>query len=169
MFLVHCSLPGRLQVLPDLALELNNLRKARSATNSVGSIEAGCKMIADAASLIKKCASVLHSETISNSSKETLLQYKVVPYLLTPILNKRLSKITKNFQTSETEKINVLDKISPNFIRELSTLVVNLISKALESDLNPKVQEIYKNIKQKNASSQCAILKIYMTLLLQTK
>ncbi|WP_228368834.1 hypothetical protein [Rickettsia peacockii] len=111
----------------------------------------------------KKCASVLHSETISNSSKETLLQSKVIPYLLTPILNKRLSKITKNFQTSETEKINVLDKISPKFIRELSTLGVDLISKALESDLNPKVQEIYKNIKQKNASSQGAILKIYMT------
>ena len=130
------------QVLPDLALEFNNLRKARSATTSVGSIEAGCKMIADAESLIKKCASVLHSETISNSSKGTLLQSKVIPYLLTPILNKRLSKITKNFQTSETEKINVLDKISPKFIRELSTLGVDLISKALESDLNPKVQEI---------------------------
>ncbi|MFV9852843.1 MAG: hypothetical protein AB8U10_04495 [Rickettsia aeschlimannii] len=54
-------------------------------------------MIADAESLIKKCASVLHSETISNGSKETLLQFKVIPYLLTPILNKRLSKITKNF------------------------------------------------------------------------
>ncbi|WP_231726301.1 hypothetical protein [Rickettsia rhipicephali] len=142
------------QVLPDLALEFNNLRKARSATTSVGSIEAGCKMIADAESLIKKCASVLHSETISNSSKETLLQSKVIPYLLTPILNKRLSKITKNFQTSETEKINVLDKISPKFIRELSTLGVDLISKALESDLNPKVQEI---LNKKNASSQGAI------------
>ncbi|WP_016917412.1 hypothetical protein [Rickettsia honei] len=103
------------------------------------------------------------SKLLSNSSKETLLQSKVIPYLLTPILNKRLSKITKNFQTSETEKINVLDKISPKFIRELSTLGVDLISKALESDLNPKVQEIYKNIKQKNASSQGAILKIYMT------
>ncbi|MFV9856627.1 MAG: hypothetical protein AB8U36_04400, partial [Rickettsia aeschlimannii] len=66
-------------------------------------------------------------------------------------------------------KINVLDKISPKFIRELSTLGVDLISKALESDLNPKVQEIYKNIKQKNVSSQGAILKIYMTLLLQTR
>ncbi|KJV79208.1 MULTISPECIES: hypothetical protein [spotted fever group] len=154
------------QVLPDLALEFNNLRKARSATTSVGFIEAGCKTIADAESLIKKCASVLHSKTISNSSKETLLQSKVIPYLLTPILNKRLSKITKNFQTSETEKINVLDKISPKFIRELSTLGVDLISKALESDLNPKVQEI---LNKKNASSQGAILKIYMTLLLQTK
>ncbi|WP_227780046.1 hypothetical protein [Rickettsia sp. Tenjiku01] len=91
------------------------------------------------------------------------LFYSLKLYLRTPILNKRLSKITKNFQTSETEKINVLDKISPKFIRELSTLGVDLISKALESDLNPKVQEIYKNIKQKNASSQGAILKIYMT------
>ncbi|WP_235364311.1 hypothetical protein [Rickettsia felis] len=39
------------QVLPDLALELNNLRKARSATTNV---DAGCKIIADAESLIKK-------------------------------------------------------------------------------------------------------------------
>ncbi|WP_017208616.1 hypothetical protein [Rickettsia australis] len=107
----------------------------------------------------KKCASVLHSDTISNSSKETILQSKVIPYLLTPILNKRLSKITKNFQTSETEKINILDKINPKFVRELSTTGVALISKALASDLNPKVQKIYKNIKQKNKSSQGAILK----------
>lgn len=147
------------QVLPDLALELNNLRKARSATTNVDSIEAGCKIIADAESLVKKCAAVLYSETISNSSKETILQSKVIPYLLTPILNKRLNKITKNFQTSETEKINILDKISPKFVRELSTLGVDLISKALESDLNPKLQEIYKNIKQKNESSQGVILK----------
>ncbi|CEO18042.1 hypothetical protein RMONA_08490 [Rickettsia monacensis] len=161
MLLVHCNLHGRL-LLPDLALELNNLRKARSATTNVGSIEAGCKIIADAESLIKKCASVLHSETISNSSKETLLQSKVIPYLLTPIFNKRLSKIIKNFQTSETEKINVLDKITPKFIRELSTLGVDLISKALESDLNPKVQEIYKNIKQKKrVISRCYIKNIH--------
>ena len=147
------------QVLPDLVTEINNLRNAKSAATSAGSIEAGCKMIVDAEPLIKKCATVLHSETISASSKENILQSTVIPYLLTPILNKRLNKITKNFQTSETEKINVLDKISPKFIRELSTLGVDLISKALESDLNPKVQEIYKNVKQKNESSQGAILK----------
>ncbi|MCZ6886537.1 MAG: hypothetical protein O7C02_00615 [Rickettsia endosymbiont of Ixodes persulcatus] len=63
-------------------------------------------MIADAEPLIKKCASVLHSETISASSKEAILQSAVIPYILTPILNKRFNKITKNFQVSETEKIN---------------------------------------------------------------
>ncbi|MCC8468047.1 MAG: hypothetical protein LN589_05210 [Rickettsia endosymbiont of Eriopis connexa] len=94
------------QVLPDLVTEINNLRNVKSAATSAGSIEAGCKMIVDAEPLIKKCAAVLHSETISTSSKENILQSTVIPYLLTPILNKRLNKITKNFQISETEKIN---------------------------------------------------------------
>ncbi|HJD67709.1 MAG TPA: hypothetical protein LFV66_04615 [Rickettsia endosymbiont of Bembidion lapponicum] len=138
--------------------EFNNLKAARNAADSAGSIEAGSKMIQDAEPLIKKCADILHSTSISNSSKEAILESTVIPYVLTPILNKRFGKITKNFQTSETEKINVLDGISPKFIRELSTLGVDIISKALGSDLNPKVQEIYKNIKQKNDSSQANIL-----------
>ncbi|ABV79665.1 hypothetical protein A1I_06745 [Rickettsia bellii OSU 85-389] len=146
------------QVLPDLLTEFNNLKAAKNAADSAGSIEAGSKMIQDAESLIKKCAGILHSESISDSSKEAILESTIIPYVLTPILNKRFGKITKNFQTSETEKINVLDGISPKFIRELSTLRVDIISKALESDLNPKVQGIYKNIKQKNESSQANIL-----------
>lgn len=146
------------QVLPDLVTEFNNLKAARNAADSAGSIEAGSKMIQDAEPLIKKCADILHSTSISDSSKEAILESTIIPYVLTPILNKRFGKITKNFQTSETEKINVLDGISPKFIRELSTLGVDIISKALESDLNPKVQEIYKNIKQKNESSQANIL-----------
>ncbi|WP_341794817.1 hypothetical protein [Rickettsia endosymbiont of Rhinocyllus conicus] len=146
------------QVLPDLVTEFNNLKAAKNAADSAGSIEAGSKMIQDAEPLIKKCADILHSTSISNSSKEAILESTVIPYVLTPILNKRFGKITKNFQTSETEKINVLDGISPKFIRELSTLGVDIISKALENDLNPKVQGIYKNIKQKNESSQANIL-----------
>jgi|GEM_PF-6643367 len=146
------------QILPDLVTEYNNLKAAKNATTNTNSIEAGCKMIADAEPLIKKCSDVLHSETISTNSKEAILQSTVIPYLLTPVLNKLFGKITKNFQVSETEKINVLDGINPKFIRELSTLGVDLISKALEGDLNPKVQEIYKNIKQKNELSQGAIL-----------
>ncbi|MGI4753503.1 MAG: hypothetical protein ACRYE8_07295 [Janthinobacterium lividum] len=144
--------------MPDLLTEFNNFKAAKNAADSAGSIEAGSKMIQDAEPLIKKCADILHSTSISNSSKEAILESTVIPYVLTPILNKRFGKITKNFQTSETEKINVLDGISPKFIRELSTLGVDIISKALGSDLNPKVQEIYKNIKQKNESSQANIL-----------
>lgn len=94
----------------------------------------------------------------SDSSKEAILESTVIPYVLTPILNKRFGKITKNFQSSEEEKINILDGISPKFIRELSTVGVDIISKAIENELNPKVQEIYKNIKQKNESSQANIL-----------
>ncbi|WP_341787724.1 hypothetical protein [Rickettsia endosymbiont of Cantharis rufa] len=82
-------------------------------------------------------------------------------YVLTPILNKRLAKVTKkNFQTSELEKINVLGGLSPRFFRELTTLGVDLASNALSGDLNPKVQEVYKNIKQKKTpGSQANILK----------
>ncbi|ABV73824.1 hypothetical protein A1E_04495 [Rickettsia canadensis str. McKiel] len=75
-------------------------------------------MIADA---VKTCVSVLHYETTSASSKEAILQSNVIPYILTTILNKQFNKITKNSQVSATEKINVLDGISPKFIRELST------------------------------------------------
>jgi hypothetical protein len=147
------------QVLPDLITEYNNLKAAKNATNQSSSIEATSKMIADAAPLIKKVSSILHSESISNASKETILQSTVVPYVLTPILNKRLAKVTKNFQTSELEKINVLEGLSPRFFRELTTLVVDLASNALSGDLNPKIQEIYKNIKQKTPGSQANILK----------
>ncbi|HJD55538.1 MAG TPA: hypothetical protein LFW21_02610 [Rickettsia endosymbiont of Pyrocoelia pectoralis] len=100
----------------------------------------------------------MHSKTISDTSKEALLNSTIIPYVLTPVLNKRLGKLTKNFQTAEPEKINILENASPRFIRELATFGVDLASKALENDLNPKVQEIVKNLKQKDEQSQTIIL-----------
>ncbi|WP_419235355.1 hypothetical protein [Rickettsia endosymbiont of Nabis limbatus] len=61
------------QVLPDLITEFNNLKAAKNAADSASSIEAGSKMVQDAESLVKKCANILHSETISNNSKEAIL------------------------------------------------------------------------------------------------
>ncbi|MGX6959820.1 MAG: hypothetical protein ACIPMY_00880 [Rickettsia endosymbiont of Pentastiridius leporinus] len=146
------------QILPDLITEYNNLQAVKSAATEANAIEATCKIIADSESLIKKTADIFHSTTISDTSKETLLNSTIIPYLLTPVLNKSFGGITKNFQISETDKINILENVSPKFIRELATLGVDLVAGALDKDSNLKIQEIFKNTKQKDEQSQTIIL-----------
>ncbi|MEY4463098.1 MAG: hypothetical protein RLZZ81_69 [Pseudomonadota bacterium] len=139
--------------------DVQALKAAKKAGDKQNTVDATLKTIKDVGPIAQNLSSILHSGVISDASKDAILQYAFTPYILTPLLNKKLTKVTKNFQTSELEKINVLEGLSPRFIRELATLGVDLASNALGGELNPKVQEIYKNIKQKTPQSQANILK----------
>lgn len=145
------------QVLPDLQAGYTNFKAIKSAASELEKTEAICKVIAEAGPLAAKVSSILHSETVTDKSKDYILDVaanRLVIPKATPILNKVFSKITKNFQISETEKINVLEGVNPVFTRETLKLGVDLLSPALnDKDLNPKMQEMYKNITQKNRSA----------------
>ncbi|MFY9589140.1 hypothetical protein [Rickettsia endosymbiont of Halotydeus destructor] len=142
-----------------LVEDVKAFKAAKKADDKPGSTEFALKTIKGLEPIVQNLSSILHSGVISDASKDTILQYVFTPYVFTPLLDKKLaSKVKAKLQIPAKEKINILEGLSPRFIRELTTLAVDLASNGLAGDLNPKIQEIYKNLKQKGPGSQAIIL-----------
>ncbi|MCC8368913.1 MAG: pentapeptide repeat-containing protein [Rickettsia endosymbiont of Oxypoda opaca] len=121
-----------------LVEERKNLQKQQT--------EYAANLIKGAQPVLKSYQSILNNPASSDFLKDNVAQAAIIPVLnavLTPLLTELY---TPEAQAAGVVIPNMFDRVSPNFIRDLLPVSINLVASVLEGDSNQKVQDIYKNL-----------------------